>query len=140
MRWPHTVRVTRAGVAAGVQSSDTGAFTPTVGAERVTLYDGRGDLQQQRRSRSRDGSRDTTVISDADLFLEDERDILRLEEGANVEVTDVERSVTMTGVIVGMDDLSGRAFVGQLVVRPTGVTVANETAVLTTDDDETIAP
>ena len=112
MRWPHTVRITRAAAAAaGDQSLDTGVWTPSAAA--VTLYNGQGDVQFVHRTLRRGNDRDHAIESNADVFLRDESNLFELREGDTVRAN--LEDATVEGSIVQIDHLSGCLFCSQLL-------------------------
>lgn len=141
MRWPHTVRIERAGEAPGEQDKTTGRWTPGVDAP-VVIYDGPGDVQYKHRTVRREGDRDQAVQSDADVFLEDETDLRMITEGARVVVTDTERDeVELDGVVVSVGHLDGTLFVSNVVVRPMEISAQDDQSVLAGGDPpEPISP
>lgn len=112
MRWPHTVRITRAAAIAGEQSLDSGVWTPSAAA--LTLYNGQGDVQFVHRTLQRADDRDHSIDSNADVFLRDESAMFALNEGDTVRAN-LEDGVTVEGSIVQVDHLSGCLYCSQLL-------------------------
>jgi hypothetical protein len=113
MRWPHVVVITKAAPAAGVQDPDTGAWTPALGAEPDVLYNGLGDLQHDRRTVRRATDTDPAIVSDADVYLQDESDLWAIPEGAYISVI-IDDLIQLDGRVVSVDLLSGMIMVNQL--------------------------
>lgn len=82
MRYPHAIRVERAGEITG-SDPDTGA---PVYAPPVVLYDGEADVQDVGEVLDRDPEGTPTERSDATVFLADETALPTLEKGMTVHI------------------------------------------------------
>lgn len=80
--YPHRWRVVRAG--AGSQDPDTGAWVPGAGE---VVYDGAADCQDEGETVRRDTEGREVAISDATLYLADERAAARHKVGDRGVVT-----------------------------------------------------